>query len=534
MALAKPTQITVPFANSGLKNSIPETSTGSNLASMQEGFPVITMTDVDQGGMPPQGQDMNGILFNVTKAIQYQQAGGLFPYNAAFAQAIDGYPIGALLISADGTKLYRNLLAGNQSNPENGGQNWQDISDIDAAEVTATGSTTPRTLANRFADVVNVKDYGAKGDGRTDDAAAFYAASQEGSVLFCPPGDYVLQTEPAWTGNVYLFAPSGNVNFSGTWGNANISDIANIGYRLVHSDDVTVGISIRDTYSDVGSNTSSINSEISSYGIVTNENHVNRHWGILGSVRSASKVLSSQILGVFGQGWRTSENALPTCWGAVFESRDTSTAGSPGSLVGIEVDCVSNGNSANNSSPYNRVGIHVVGFTHDNTESDTNSLGYAIRVSINNPLTTKWHAALKLDDCRYDYGILVDSDAEFYNSIIDLSGATFNSSATDAVAVRVKEGHKLSFSTNDDTTLHKISGSSVARLILDAKGTPVNYDFSKNYITCPGLDISGTYKLRITGQSIMANAVTLQESPNRYFRFVVSGTTFYIPAFLPA
>lgn len=127
MALTKPTQITVPFASSGLKNTIPETATGSNRASMQEGFPAITMQDVDQGGMAPYGQDMNGIIYDVTKAIQYQQAGGFFPYDATFAAAIDGYPIGAIVTSADGTQLFQNTLDGNQSDPENGGVNWSNI-----------------------------------------------------------------------------------------------------------------------------------------------------------------------------------------------------------------------------------------------------------------------------------------------------------------------------------------------------------------------------------------------------------------------
>lgn len=45
-----------------------------------------------------------------------------------------------------------------------------------AGSVTAAGSTTTRSLAKRFADVVNVLDYGAKCDGSTDDASAINSA----------------------------------------------------------------------------------------------------------------------------------------------------------------------------------------------------------------------------------------------------------------------------------------------------------------------------------------------------------------------
>lgn len=61
--------------------------------------------------------------------------------------------------------------------------------------VTATGSTTPRTLPDRFADVVNVKDFGAVGDGVTsDDAAvanAFSTALSQGNPLYFPEGTYL-------------------------------------------------------------------------------------------------------------------------------------------------------------------------------------------------------------------------------------------------------------------------------------------------------------------------------------------------------
>lgn len=62
-----------------------------------------------------------------------------------------------------------------------------------AGNVTATGSTTSRSLAARFAQVVNVKDFGAVGNGVTDDTAAInlaLAALTNNSCIFFPAGQY--------------------------------------------------------------------------------------------------------------------------------------------------------------------------------------------------------------------------------------------------------------------------------------------------------------------------------------------------------
>jgi hypothetical protein len=65
------------------------------------------------------------------------------------------------------------------------------IGEISSSSVVATGSTTPRTLANRFADVVNVKDFGAVGNGVTDDTAAIQAAEASSYTrIYVPQGTY--------------------------------------------------------------------------------------------------------------------------------------------------------------------------------------------------------------------------------------------------------------------------------------------------------------------------------------------------------
>jgi hypothetical protein len=69
---------------------------------------------------------------------------------------------------------------------------------LNSSSVTATGSTTARTLANRFADIVNVKDFGAVGDGVADDTTALQAAINtigvNGGSIFIPKGIFLINS----------------------------------------------------------------------------------------------------------------------------------------------------------------------------------------------------------------------------------------------------------------------------------------------------------------------------------------------------
>ena len=64
--------------------------------------------------------------------------------------------------------------------------------------VLASGSVTPRAMATRLAEVANVKDFGALGDGVTDDRAALVAAfayiTANGGELYFPVGNYTISS----------------------------------------------------------------------------------------------------------------------------------------------------------------------------------------------------------------------------------------------------------------------------------------------------------------------------------------------------
>tara|TARA_R110000744_G_C19357402_1_gene561021 strand:+ start:1194 stop:2849 length:1656 start_codon:yes stop_codon:yes gene_type:complete len=58
--------------------------------------------------------------------------------------------------------------------------------------VTSDRGDTARDLSARFNDILNVKDFGAVGDGITDDSDAFEAATALGGTVYVPDGTYYL------------------------------------------------------------------------------------------------------------------------------------------------------------------------------------------------------------------------------------------------------------------------------------------------------------------------------------------------------
>ena len=124
--LTQPTLLLKPFAESGDKNSIPVTNTDASnpqLADLTNGFPQVTSEDPDDGGLPPERKDFNGLGYLTTTYDYFYQAGGTFTYNTTIATAIGGYPLGARLWYTDSngaTTVVRSTIANNTDNFNDG------------------------------------------------------------------------------------------------------------------------------------------------------------------------------------------------------------------------------------------------------------------------------------------------------------------------------------------------------------------------------------------------------------------------------
>ncbi len=101
--VSRPSNYPLPFANSGAKNTIPTPATGTGKASFTEGFPAVTMMPIVAGGIPPEGKDFNGILYDITTHTVWVNAGGQYQFDAALSTAIGGYPKGMVLQNNAGT-----------------------------------------------------------------------------------------------------------------------------------------------------------------------------------------------------------------------------------------------------------------------------------------------------------------------------------------------------------------------------------------------------------------------------------------------
>jgi|694.fasta_scaffold21145_13 hypothetical protein len=230
--------------------------------------------------------------------------------------------------------------------------------------------------------LISVADFGAVGDGVTDDTAAFQAAALEagpGNPIYVPSGRYLKSTivnenSYFWTcGNALNPAGSGPISLLGHVEQA-INNRRLIS-KTASSPNEFAEVQLSKNFSYNGGTPGYVSSNLRLDTNVS-QNVSDFVWGITSVLNNSSN--AGENVSIYGQGNR--DAGTGPIWGGVFEAKDktnTSGVGKSGT-VGIEVDVFANGVVAGS---LNRVGIDVVAGKGDPAGA-TCQAGYGVRVNV--------------------------------------------------------------------------------------------------------------------------------------------------------
>ena len=161
-APTRPTNFATPFAVSGTKNTIPTSPTGTNKASFTEGFPPVTMQPISSGGIPPSGDDFNGLFYDYSSHVVWINAGGQYRFDSALSTAMGGYPKGMVLQNNAGSASYISLIDNNtndfNSDASQIGVTWGSYSGkaFSNTSITTTGGNSTLTAVQAVASLITV------------------------------------------------------------------------------------------------------------------------------------------------------------------------------------------------------------------------------------------------------------------------------------------------------------------------------------------------------------------------------------------
>lgn len=186
-----PTKFPVPFANaagSSYIRTIPQASQISiqnGAASLTDGFPPNTFIPPNAGGTGPFGQDINGILKQITQWLQWAQAGAPISYDATFQSAIGGYPKGTVIASATFSNYWLSLVDNNMSNPDTGGAGWQSFYGAKVPTyqrlTSGSGNYVPTTTLTKY---IKVRMIGGGGGGGASGSSGQTNGGAGGNSVF--------------------------------------------------------------------------------------------------------------------------------------------------------------------------------------------------------------------------------------------------------------------------------------------------------------------------------------------------------------
>jgi hypothetical protein len=301
---------------------------------------------------------------------------------------------------------------------------------------------------------VSVKFFGAKGDGVTDDTAAFQAAIDSGTTIFVPDGNYNVSTgslsgRAYWLGADYkaadgsspLALPGSSVSyFNSPWvyePSAQAGTYAT--FRVDRVASYTGGTP------GFASSTLRVNSTAGA-GVA------DYLWGItsvLTNNATAGENTAAYLKGI--------QSSTGPTWGLVIEA--TSSASAPAPLVGAEVAVSANNNTVSVWPLTQRVVVDVIAARPDGTGSDMNTdIGVRVTGNANakhtRAFTVETPCLVGLDTTRADIDSGGDAIRLNESQTINFGGSS------NAMTLRyVASGQVLQYRRNDGAVLFQVNDS---------------------------------------------------------------------------
>jgi hypothetical protein len=307
--------------------------------------------------------------------------------------------------------------------------------DLDFVQA-GTGAVT-RSVGSKLRDVVSVKDFGAVGDGVTDDTAAFlaaYTACIPNGSIFVPPGNYLL-TAPLAGAKVVTWKADGAFNSNGTTP-LTLPGIYSTNFekrKLIRQTTTTATdyatVEIQRVCSHTGGTPGTVNQGLRVTSFVP-AGVTDYEWAIVGVVDNSSS--GGEPTAIYAQGIRRSGGG-PT-WALVAEHRDESGSANPTTgAVAQELDVWANGTDSNNV----RVGQDIV----IGRPTGVNATGAGCEAAWGSRITAKNGSAAE-GRVKKGYSVELSCDIAF-----DSSAATV---ATGGCGFRMAAGQRLSFTATND------------------------------------------------------------------------------------
>lgn len=140
-----------------------------------------------------------------------------------------GYGVGDRVRLMNGD-IVKSTVDNNTANPNLDMTGWTPTNDSRQIKFKHTALfSVMRSLSDRLTDIASVKDFGAVGDGVTDDSAAINAAYESGAgIIIFPAGSYLIKSSIFPKSNTHTIGPKAKIIYHKEYANLTIEDAHNV------------------------------------------------------------------------------------------------------------------------------------------------------------------------------------------------------------------------------------------------------------------------------------------------------------------